>query len=129
MSEHHGKIWWNELMSSDPEKSQAFWGAVAGWSFEPMPMADGTSYTIIKSGAEMRGGLFSRTAEMGPGPDCWMTYVAVADVDAALEKVLGGGGRVHNGPFDVPGVGRIAIIADATGAICGIMTPAPPPAA
>jgi predicted enzyme related to lactoylglutathione lyase len=126
MSEHHGKIHWNELMTSDPEKSKAFWSAVAGWTFEPMPMGEGMTYTIIKSGAEMRGGMMKREPHMGP-MDGWMMYVAVDDVDKAAKTTAAKGGKVLNGPFDVPGVGRIAIIADATGAAVGIMTPAPQP--
>ena len=52
-----------------------------------------------------------------------MAYVAVDDVDAAVGKVAEAGGQVVQPCFDVPGIGRIAMIADPTGAMLGIMTP------
>jgi predicted enzyme related to lactoylglutathione lyase len=52
-----------------------------------------------------------------------MTYIAVADVDASVGEAETAGGRIVQRPFDIEGVGRIAIIADPTGAIVGIMTP------
>ena len=53
-----------------------------------------------------------------------MTYLAVDDVDAETNKVTGMGGTVIREPFDVPGVGRIAIVMDPGKAVVGIMTPA-----
>ena len=60
-------------------------------------------------------------------PSHWMSYVHVADVDAAVAKVAKAGGEVLKPCFDVPGVGRIAIVEDPTGAVIGIMTAAPSP--
>ena len=34
------------------------------------------------------------------------------------------GGEIRRPPFDIPGIGRIAMIADPTGAALGLMTPA-----
>jgi predicted enzyme related to lactoylglutathione lyase len=62
---------------------------------------------------------------MAQMPPHWMTYVAVDDVDGAVRTTREAGGTVHREPFDVEGVGRIAIIADPTGAVLGIMTPVP----
>jgi hypothetical protein len=60
-----------------------------------------------------------------PGvPPHWFSYIEVDDVDARTAKVKASGGQVMREPFDIPGVGRIAIIADATGAHVGIMTSA-----
>jgi len=33
---------WNELMTRNPEQAKSFYGATVGWTFEPMPMPDGT---------------------------------------------------------------------------------------
>ena len=124
MKEHHGKIWWTELMTSDLEASKKFYSDVTGWSFDGMPMPDGNTYTLFKTDGEVRGGMLARTPGDFEGPDAWMSYFAVSDVDAAVDAVGGRGGSVMRPPFDVPGVGRIAIVADATGAVSGIMTPA-----
>ena len=42
-------------------------------------------------------------------------------MDAAVAKVAGAGGKVLQEPFDVEGVGRIAIVADPDGAVVGLM--------
>jgi hypothetical protein len=52
--------------------------------------------------------------------------MAVDDVDASCAKVQELGGRVLKPAFEVPGVGRIAIVRDPTGAALGIITPAAP---
>ncbi|WP_371685873.1 VOC family protein [Nitratireductor sp. OM-1] len=52
-----------------------------------------------------------------------MSYLSVDDVDAALEKAKAGGASVMREPFDVPGVGRIAILRQPGGAVIGWMTP------
>ena len=54
----------------------------------------------------------------------WFTYIAVDDVDATAAKVGPAGGEVKWPPHDIPDVGRIAIIADPTGAVIGIFKPA-----
>jgi predicted enzyme related to lactoylglutathione lyase len=44
----------------------------------------------------------------------------VDDLDAALEKVNGGGGDVRNGPIEIP-IGRFAVVADQFGAVFAVM--------
>lgn len=122
----HGTIHWNELMTTDVAKARAFYAATLGWSYDEMPMEVGT-YTLIKIGDEMVGGMMGMEG-MPPGmPSHWFTYIAVDDVDARVAKIKAGGGQVLRDPFDVPGVGRIAIVQDPTGAAMGWMTPADPP--
>jgi predicted enzyme related to lactoylglutathione lyase len=43
----HGHFHWNELMTRNPEQAKSFYGAAIGWTFEPMPMPDGT-YWVAK---------------------------------------------------------------------------------
>ncbi len=59
-------------------------------------------------------------------PAHWFTYIAVDDVDAAVEATVAAGGEIRHPCFDVPDIGRIAIIADPTGAAVGIMSPDTP---
>jgi predicted enzyme related to lactoylglutathione lyase len=49
-------------------------------------------------------------------PSTWGIYFVVADCDAVAAKVKELGGKVQFGPFDAPGVGRIAIVTDPQGA-------------
>jgi predicted enzyme related to lactoylglutathione lyase len=118
----HGSFYRNELMTRDAEAAKKFYGDSLGWTFDAMPMPDGT-YWIAKMGDKPIGGIFTLGPEHAGMADAWMAYIAVDDVDARLKKGQAGGGRVMREPFDVPGVGRIAILLDATGAMIGWMTP------
>jgi hypothetical protein len=51
-----------------------------------------------------------------PGTAAWLTYVRVANADRAAETVARLGGKVLNGPMEVPGGGRIATCVDPQGA-------------
>ena len=48
-------------------------------------------------------------------PPHWGVYIAVDDVDPAVEDIKRLGGTLHNGPFDLD-VGRFAVVADPQGA-------------
>jgi predicted enzyme related to lactoylglutathione lyase len=56
-------------------------------------------------------------------PEQWFSYIAVDDVAARLKKLKAAGGKVMREPFEVPGVGLIAIVQAPGGAGMGWMTP------
>ena len=53
-------------------------------------------------------------------PPHWISYLAVDDIDARSAKVVSAGGEIKREPFEVPNVGRIAIVQDASGAVFGL---------
>ena len=57
-------------------------------------------------------------------PEHWMSYLHVDGIDAMVEKAKANGGTITRPPFDIPGIGRIAIIQEPGGAMIGWMTPA-----
>lgn len=122
--DQHGSIHWNELNTFAPAKARAFYEAVLGWSFDAVPMEGGT-YLVAKRGDAMVAGIFDMALGGLPPatPSHWLTYIAVDDVDARARQAVEAGGRVLRAPWDVPGVGRVAIIQDAAGAGVGLMTP------
>lgn len=122
----HGKFHWNELMTNDVAAAKDFYSKVAGWTVEEMDMPDGMKYTIVMAGGEPAGGIMDMAHTQAPAgtPPHWFSYIAVDDVDARVAATKAAGGQVMSEPFDVAGVGRIAIIADPSGANIGIMTPA-----
>lgn len=125
MATVHGTFHWNELKTWNVEKAKAFYAETLGWQYETLPMPNG-SYTLCKAGDSPVGGMF----EMTPGgafdglPEHWFAYIAVDDVDARLARVEAAGGTIVHLPFDVPDVGRIAILKDGAGAAIGWITPA-----
>ena len=71
------------------------------------------------------GGMFDISAfRISSGvPESWMSYIAVDDVDARVAKAVKAGAKLMKPAFDVPGVGRIAILMQPDGAGVGWMTP------
>lgn len=120
----HGVFYWNELMTRDTEKAKAFYGKALGWTFTDMPMEEGPVYTLATLGDTPVGGIFPMAGPDYDGvPDHWMSYVAVDNVDERVELALAHGGEVIRPPFDVAGIGRIALLKDSGGAVQGWMTP------
>jgi len=121
----HGIVCWSELNVHDVARAKQFYGETLGWRFEPMYVGDMT-YWIITSGEARVGGLFEMKGPQFSGaPEHWLTYIAVDDIDARLEKAVAAGARICKEAFDIGGVGRMAVLADPGGAVVAWMTPKP----
>ena len=120
----HGHFHWNELVTRDVEKAKKFYGDTIGWTFDGMPMPDGT-YWVANIGGQPVGGLFPISGPQWDGvPEHWMSYIAVDDVDARVKKAQAAGAKLMRPAFEIPGVGRIAILTEPGGAGVGWITPA-----
>ena len=114
-----GVFVWDELVASDVEEAKRFYGDVFGWDSGDMDMGAGFTYTMFKrAGGEDVGGAMP-LGEI-PAPPHWLPYLAADDIDAAAAKVGGLGGKVLREPWDIEGVGRLAIVEDPTGAVFGL---------
>jgi|SRR5579872_2812144 len=120
----HGTFVWFELNTDDVAKAKAFYGETLGWTYSEMPMGPGSTYTIIHSGETMVGGIVANMAPPGTPPH-WFDYIEVDNVDKRAQTFGSSGGAVLRPPFDIPNVGRIAVVKDSSGAVMGIMTSAP----
>ncbi len=110
-------------MTRDVERAKRFYRDTIGWTFEGMPMDWGT-YWIAKSGDRMAGGLFELTGpRVRRRAEAWMSYLAVDDVDKRVAKAIKDGAKFMKPIFEVPGVGRIAILMQPGGAGIAWMTP------
>jgi predicted enzyme related to lactoylglutathione lyase len=123
-----GDFIWYELMTPDPEGSKAFYDAVVGWNIgEAAPEFNG--YRMIgRSDGKFAGGVMPLTSEMqqhGARPT-WLAYLSVDDVDEAVRRIESAGGKALMPPFDIPNVGRIAMVTDPQGAPFYVMKPTPP---
>ena len=120
----HGHFHWNELLTRDVERDKKFYGQTIGWTFDSMPTPDGCTYWIAMIGGQPVAGLFPINLPQFAGvPEAWMSYLAVDDVDARVKKAIAAGAKLMKPIFDVPKVGRIAILTEPGGAGVGWMTP------
>lgn len=119
----HGHFHWNELMTRDVEAAKAFYTRTVGWSFDGMPMPEGTYWVAMMDGAPVAG-IFTMTDTMFAGmAECWFPYLAVDDIDVRVAAAKAAGATVTREPWHVEGVGRIAILKQPDGATVGWMTP------
>ncbi len=120
----HGSFHWSELLTKDAERAKKFYGQTIGWNFDAMPMPDGATYWVAKMGDKPVGGLFpTNRPGMEAMPQTWMSYLAVDDVDTRVKKATAAGAKLMRPIFDIPNIGRIAILTEPGGAGVGWITP------
>jgi predicted enzyme related to lactoylglutathione lyase len=115
-----------EIPADDVSRAKAFYGSVFGWDLQDYEMPGGT-YTIIQTvpvderqmptepGA-INGGLMRRSTD-APHP---VITIAVEAIDAALERIEAGGGRVVTPRTEVPNLGWFAYFEDPEGNTLGL---------
>ncbi len=130
MTDQQGSFIWYELKTDDPAGAKRFYDAVVGWSIATDTVAPGLEYRMIgRSDGGRAGGIMTLTEEMraGGARPVWLGYLHAADVDRAIEAIRSDSGRVMMAPWDQPGVGRLAMVADPQGAPFYLMAPEPMP--
>lgn len=127
MANRHGDFIWYELMTDDAEGARDFYASVFGWNIETNPSGD-VDYRMISAASGPVAGSMPLTAEMqsGGARPCWAGYIMVDDVDATVSAATAAGGSVHMPPWDIPGIGRMAFIADPQGVTFYILKPTLP---
>ncbi len=112
-----GSFSWAELATTDADAAKKFYGGLFGWTFNDNPMGPDMVYTMCRLGENDAAALYKKGAEMKDIPPHWACYITVADVDATAKKAKENGGTVIKEPFDVMDFGRMAVVADPTGAV------------
>ncbi len=123
----HGAPNWADCATTDLAGAEAFYGKVFGWTGEHVTASNGETYAVQRLDGKMVAGIFPLNAELRAMnvPPHWSTYIEVADLDAALDRLRDKGGQVIEGPFEEPEVGRMAIVQDAVGAFLRLWQSAP----
>ena len=124
----HGSFCWTEIACTELSKCKPFYENVFGWDFK----------TSENAGSEMQYLEFSSSGQ--PYPDAALyemfpemfggmempahiaLYVSVDDIDASVEKARSLGASVLFGPYDIPKVGRMAVVTDPAGANISMIT-------
>lgn len=114
-----GTFCWYECATRDVEALKTFYGGLFGWSPLPQSMGDFT-YTLMQRGDEQIAGIMPMEGPQWDGiPDHWLTYVAVADIEATVARVAGLNGQVCVPVKDI-GIGRFAVLMDPLGAVFSV---------
>jgi uncharacterized protein len=114
-----------EIIGSDPAQLQGFFGEMFGWEYELTTVAPTVSapgeYGFVElvtgpDGSGIRGGIGG-----GAGYESRaLFYVGVADVEAALRRAEGLGGRRRMGPETAPNGLVVGHFTDPAGNLIGV---------
>ncbi len=123
-SHHHetapGLVHWVELHSKDIDTDIAWLKKTFGFDISEMQMPNGPYY-ILKNGDQPRGGVMASQSDDAPA--MWLVWINVSNVDETLASAESNNGKVLSPIFEVPGVGRMAVMQDPTGGVLGVITP------
>lgn len=118
-----GEISWNELLTTDAKAAFGFYSELFGWKLlTEMDMGPAGKYLIYGQGDKQYGGVMTKTPEMS-FPSCWVYYIQVDDIDAAIARATGKGAKKMMGPMEVPGGTRVAQLTDPQGAVFALHGP------
>ncbi len=122
-----GKFVWHDLMTTDVDRAVAFYTALLPWTTEDKDMGGSFTYRMIQAAGTGQGG-FVPLAPADGLPSHWVGYVAVEDVESAVEAAVRNGGQAPVPGEDIPNVGRFAVVVDPQGAVTSPFRPIGPEA-
>ena len=112
---------WVELLTSDPDRSQDFYGRLFGWKVED-PGAEYGGYQNFLLHDVRVAGCMRNDGDAGI-PDLWSIYLATDDAEATVARASEHGGQVMVPAMDVMALGRMAVVVDPGGAVIGMWQP------
>jgi predicted enzyme related to lactoylglutathione lyase len=117
----HGVPCWVDTWQEDADTAATFYAGVFGWDVEKgtPPGADRRYYMCRLGGRQVAAIGSPPPAGMAPA---WTTYVWVDDADAVAASAVMAGGSLLAEPFGSLDGGRVAIVADPSGAVFGVWT-------
>ncbi|MGH1465755.1 MAG: VOC family protein [Cognatishimia sp.] len=117
-----------EIYLKDVDAGKAFYGALFGWEFAPMPGGEDYEYHLAEGpglGGDLTIGMLQRPDTAHPAGSAvrggTMTF-EVKDCDERYAWALANGGSEALPPNDMPGIGRFAYVEDGQGNIVGMIT-------
>ena len=115
-NDQDGHFVWHDLMSTNKTGSLSFYKTLFGWEENTINMGPEVGdYTMFRVNQRDIGGIIPLNPE-DKIPSHWISYISVHDIDSACLIMKDKGATIHRPPFEIPGVGRMAILEDPTGA-------------
>jgi hypothetical protein len=112
---------WVDLFTSDPDRAQAFYGGLFGWTAEDMGETYGGYVNFSKDGRLVAGCM--RNDGHSGSPDAWSVYLATDSAEGTVAAAAAAGGQTILPSMDVMHLGSMGMVADAGGAAIGIWQP------
>jgi predicted enzyme related to lactoylglutathione lyase len=109
-----GDFTWHELATTDPGSAFDFYAELFGWTKGAAhDMGEMGVYQLVSHGGQDVGGIFK--VRDNSTPPSWLSYVRVDDAAEAADAAKSAGGRILNGPMEVPGGSWVVMMLDPQG--------------
>lgn len=118
-----GAIAWHEVTANDQNATDDFYSAIFGWNKIVWPMPEGEYHGMAIDDVPVAG--------VAKRPDeatahAWTIYFeAPGSIDQTIENVRRLGGSILRDKYTVEGTGDIAVVADPSGTVFGLMKSVP----
>ena len=121
----HGTFSWAENISTDRERSNAFYRELFGWGGYDIPIGENMNYTMLTLEGENVVALMAMPPDIQAQgiPSFWSNYVTVDDLAPLADVITANGGTILSGPMDVFDSGSMIFLMDPTGAQLGLWQP------
>jgi uncharacterized protein len=110
-----GRVGWHELLAADWAKAFTFYRDLFGWEKADAELGPTDTYQLFSAGGRTTGGIFTKRPVEPVA--YWLYYFNIGDVDAAVARVKSAGGKIFEGPIEVPEGEWIVRCIDPQGAI------------
>lgn len=110
-----------EIAADNPEQVGKFYHDALGWEIKVWE-GGSEKYWLVTTGPKgepgIDGGIMYRHL-----PQAVINTITVESLEAALAKIKDAGGKIIQGPYEIPGVGQHAYCADPEGNLFGVLQP------
>lgn len=115
---HPGKIVWADLVTPDLPGAEHFYGGLFSWTFREIR----PDYAVAMLAGRPLAGILQRAIPAGERRQpAWLTFIAVSDIQAAVQTAEAQGARVLAPARTYPYRGVQAVLADPDGAVFAML--------
>lgn len=115
-----GRPCWVDLLAHQQQAAMQYYASLFGWTYDVSPPEHG-GYALAKVGTLVVAGIGRPPGNSNPKAAAfWTTYLAADDAAATAERAQGYGATILLAPMSVGYAGKMAVLADPTGAVVGL---------
>lgn len=118
----HGAVAWVEIATKDSARARDFYSDLFGWTSVSHDMG-GTPYVVFSNQGTEIAGLMEIKKSWGEVPPHWLAYMAVDQIETAVEAARENGATIIVPPASAEGIGYWSVVRDAQGAVLALMQP------
>jgi uncharacterized protein len=118
-----GTFSWTDLSTSDVDAAINLYTDLFGWEVTKEDLPDGSVYVMFRLNGKDVAAASTLREDQPDIPPHWNVYVTVENAEQTAKQAEAAGGSIVAPAFDVLEYGRMAVVADPTGAAFSVWEP------